>query len=76
MSKFEVNTGSPPPRRRYRISFRARPLELAPDGPWNFGNMEIISRNPEDAKEFARQIGDDGTVEYQILECEDITEGS
>jgi hypothetical protein len=38
--------------------------------------MEVISRNPEDAEEFARLIGNDGTVEYEILSCEDITEGS
>ena len=76
MSSFDVNTGNPPPRRRFRVSFRARTLELVPDGPWNFGNMEVISRSEEDAREFASLIGNDGTVEYQILECEDITEGS
>jgi hypothetical protein len=76
MSNFDVNTGNPPPRRRFRISFRARPLELVPDGPWNFGDMEVFSRSEEDARVFAGQIGDDGTVEYQIISCEDITEGS
>ena len=73
MSQFDANTGSPPPRRRYRVSYRARPLD-DPDGPWSFGDMEVISRSEAEAREFASQIGGDGLSEYQILECEDVTE--
>ena len=73
MSSLDAKTGSPPPRRRYRVSYRARPLD-DPDGPWSFGDLEVISRSEEDARTFASEIGGDGTNEYQILECEDITE--
>jgi len=75
MSGFDVKTGSPPPKRRYRVSYRARPLD-DPEGPWSFGDMIVFSRSEEDARAFAGEIGGDGTNEYQILECEDITEGS
>ncbi len=74
MSQFDAKTGNPPPRRRYRVSYRARPLD-DPDGPWSFGDIEVFSRSPEDARVFASEVGGDGVSEYQILECEDITEG-
>ena len=73
MSNFDAKTGSPPPRRRYRVSYRARPLD-DPDGPWSFGNIEVISRSEAEAREFAGLIGGDGISEYQILECAGITD--
>ncbi len=73
MSNFDAKTGSPPPRRRYRVSYRARPLD-DPEGSWSFGDIEVVSRSSEAAREFASQIGGDGTNDYQILECEDITD--
>jgi len=73
VSHFDAKTGSPPPKRRYRISYRARPLD-DPDGPWSFGDMIVFGRSPEEAEAFASEIGGDGINEHQILECEDVTE--
>jgi len=72
MSQFDAKTGSPPPRQRYRVSYRARPLD-DPEGSWSFGDMEVISRSSEEAREFASQIGRDGVNEYEITGCEDMT---
>jgi len=71
-TKF-VKTGTPPPRQRYRVSYRARPLDEALGG-WAFGDMIVFGRCEEDARAFASEIGGDGINEYEILECEEITE--
>jgi hypothetical protein len=72
MSNLGPKTGNPPPRRRYRVSYRARPFD-DPEGSWSFGDMIVFARSEEDARAFASEIGGDGINEYQILECEEIT---
>ena len=74
MSNFDVPTGDPPSRRRYRIGYSSRPVGT--EGPWEWkGTIEVVSRSPEEAKEFAESICNDGRYECQVDEPEDVTDG-
>jgi hypothetical protein len=72
MSNFDVPTGDPPPRRRYRIGYRFRAHNT--DEPWIVGEMEVISRSPEEAEEFAGSIMEPERFECEFSACTDVTE--
>ncbi len=72
MSKFDVKTGDPPPKGRYRITYRARPVNTSKS--WIEGSLEVISRSPEDARQFAGEIIGDNRFVFKIDTCEAITE--
>jgi hypothetical protein len=72
MNNFDVNTGNPPPRKRYRIGYRLRSRNTGK--PWIAGSLEVISRSPEAARDFARTIMESGQFEYEFSSCEDVTD--
>ena len=72
MSEFDVNTGDAPPRRRYRVSYRARLHNT--NEPWIAGEIQVISRSPAEAEAFVRQIIGENRYEFELSDCHNVAE--